>query len=287
MTKPENFAAFIITHGRPDKVVTYETLRKSGYTGPIYLIVDNLDKTHDAYVAKYGTEVVVFDKAAIAKTTDQGDNFNDLRTTTHVRNATFNIARDLGYKYFVQLDDDYTGFQYRFDEQLAYRPKTLKNLDTVFAALLEFYVRSGADSIAMAQGGDFIGGGESSFAQRVSAKRKCMNSFICSTDRPFRFVSRLNEDVNTYVSLGARGRLFFTISQVNLNQAQTQATAGGMTDAYLEYGTYVKSFYTVMYQPSSVRVGTIRGRSGARRLHHAISWRNTTPMILREDVKKR
>ena len=27
------FVAFILTHGRPDRVLTYEKLRKHGYTG--------------------------------------------------------------------------------------------------------------------------------------------------------------------------------------------------------------------------------------------------------------
>ena len=31
------FVAFILTHGRPDRVLTYEKLRKHGYTGKIYI----------------------------------------------------------------------------------------------------------------------------------------------------------------------------------------------------------------------------------------------------------
>ena len=32
-----NFAVFILTHGRPDNVKTLQTLKKCGYTGAIYL----------------------------------------------------------------------------------------------------------------------------------------------------------------------------------------------------------------------------------------------------------
>ncbi|HHV0077680.1 hypothetical protein [Escherichia coli] len=28
----DDFCAFILTHGRPDKVLTYRTLRRAGYT---------------------------------------------------------------------------------------------------------------------------------------------------------------------------------------------------------------------------------------------------------------
>ncbi len=280
-----NFIAFILTNGRPDRVFTYETLRNSGYTGAIYLLIDDLDKTKDLYIEKFGKEVIVFDKRAIAKKFDSGDNFNDMRAIIYARNASFEVARNLGIKYFIQLDDDYTSFQYRFDNNFKYKPKSLKNLDRVFEALLDFYIDSGADSIAMAQGGDFIGGDSGSLASRVKLKRKCMNSFICSTDRPFKFIGRINEDVNTYTHLASKGKVFFTTNFVNLNQKRTQSNPGGMTDLYLDGGTYLKSFYSVIYQPSSVRVGVLSDRC-ASRLHHRIDWKATTPMILREDLRK-
>lgn len=280
-----DFAAFILTNGRPENVVTYDTLRKSGYTGRIFLLVDDLDETRARYVEKYGSEVVVFDKRAIAKTFDNGDNFYDMRAIVYARNAAFDVAEKLGVRYFVQLDDDYTSFQYRFDDQMQYAPKTLKNLDAVFSALLEFLMSSGADSIALAQGGDFIGGENSALAETVRLKRKCMNSFFCKTSRRFSFVGRVNEDVNTYTRLASTGKLFFTTNQVNLNQLQTQSNPGGMTELYLDSGTFLKSFYSVIYQPSSVRIGVLRGRA-ASRLHHQISWANTTPMILSERFRK-
>ena len=40
----ENFAVFILTHGRPDNVITYNTIKSSGYTGRIFIIIDNEDK---------------------------------------------------------------------------------------------------------------------------------------------------------------------------------------------------------------------------------------------------
>ncbi|MCK2620993.1 hypothetical protein MZE52_22450, partial [Escherichia coli] len=41
----DDFCAFILTHGRPDKVLTYRTLRRAGYTGKIFIVVDDEDKT--------------------------------------------------------------------------------------------------------------------------------------------------------------------------------------------------------------------------------------------------
>lgn len=104
--KGEKFAAFILTHGRPDKVTTFQTLRKQGYTGKIYIIVDNEDEAIDAYRERFGDSVIVFDKLAISKTFDNGDNFDDRRTVIYARNASFGIAEGLGLDYFLQLDDD-------------------------------------------------------------------------------------------------------------------------------------------------------------------------------------
>ena len=112
-----------------------------------------------------------------------------------------------------------------------------------------------------------------------------MNSFICSVDRPFKFFGRLNEDVNTYVTLGNRGKLFLTMPQVMLHQKATQQNPGGMSDIYLDKGTYIKSFYSVMYCPSAVRVDTM-GDKYERRIHHQVRWRNAVPMIIREKWRK-
>jgi hypothetical protein len=286
MRKKNDFAAFILTHGRPEKVITYVTLRACGYTGPIYLLVDDLDKTKDAYRSRYGNEVVVFDKQAIAATFDEGDNFQDMRAVIYARNACFDVARKLGIRYFIQLDDDYRDFAFRFDGQLDYYPPTkmIKDLDVVFEALLEFFIQSGAHSVAFAQGGDFIGGAEATTAKKVMLKRKCMNSFVCSTDRPFQFVGRINEDVNTYTRLGSVGVLMLTANQVALVQTLTQTNSGGMTELYLDSGTYVKSFYSVMYMPSAVRIQVMPGSEA--RLHHRIRWNNTVPKILHAAWKK-
>lgn len=281
---PKDFAVFILTNGRPDNVKTYATLRKQGYTGKIYLIVDDLDVTKEIYLKNYGKEVIVFDKKKAAKLTDAGDNFGRLGAVVFARNYSFKIAEELGLKYFLQLDDDYGWFQYRFDDKLNYSPKGIKNLDRVFSLILDFYISSGVTSVAIAQGGDFIGGAESDKASRVFASRKAMNSFFCSVSRPFKFFGRINEDVTAYVTLGSRGSVFLTTNQASLEQIQTQTNPGGLTGIYLDLGTYVKSFYSVVFSPSSVKVKEL-GDRGNYRLHHAVSWKNAVPMIIREKYK--
>lgn len=286
----EDFAALILTHGRPDRVHTYYALRNSGYTGRIIIVIDNEDKTADEYRQRYSDAVVVFDKAAIAKTFDEGDNFQDRRAIIYARNASFQIAKDKGFRYFIQLDDDYTGFYYRFDQDGFYGNGKIKSLDWLFSSLCDYLAATPFASIAISQGGDHIGGGDSSNLKAVKAKRKAMNSFVCDTERPFKFVGRINEDVNTYTCEQRKGLPFLTIMAAQLIQKTTQSNAGGMTDLYLDSGTYVKTFYSVMYAPSCVKVSDLsspqKGSAGHARIHHQVSWNNAAPLILQEKYKK-
>jgi hypothetical protein len=111
-----------------------------------------------------------------------------------------------------------------------------------------------------------------------------MNSFICSTDREFQFVGSINEDVNTYTTLGNRGDIFFTFTNIQLDQKDTQSNNGGMTDEYALSGTYVKSFHSVLMHPSGVKVSMMN--TNHTRLHHSIKWNNTAPCILDPKHKK-
>lgn len=281
-----DFVAFILTHGRADSVITDKTLRKCGYTGPIVYVIDNEDKAAADYYAKY-KNVVMFDKPKIAKTFDEADNFDDRRAIVYARNACFQIARKLGYKYFIELDDDYDVFSFTYGRDGTVKQRAIKQLDVVFEAMLRFYESIPALTLAMAQRGDFVGGKENDILKGEKMKRKAMNSFICSVDRPFKFVGRINEDVNTYTTLGSRGCLLLQVPQVALNQKQTQKNKGGMTDIYMSQGTYVKSFYMVMMMPTSVKVGVMGHSEETKRLHHVINWNNTVPKILDERFKKK
>ena len=272
----KDFAVFILTHGRPNSVKTTKTLRNGGYTGDIYYIVDNEDKTISEYIENYGDKwVKVFNKKEMADEIDEGNNFDERRTITHSRNACFKIARELGVTYFVELDDDYYYFGYRYDTGA----RKINNLDAVFDIMLNFYKSVDIKSIAFGQGGDHIGG-----FSGIKLKRKCMNSFFCSTEREFRFVGAMNEDVNTYTTLGSRGDIFFTFTNIQLDQKDTQSQTSGITDMYLRFGTYCKAFTTTMMHPSGVKVSMMRSRNP--RIHHSVNWKATTPMIISEKFKK-
>lgn len=282
----KDFCAFILTHGRAGRVYTEKALREGGYSGPIYYVVDDEDAQIEDYKQLYGAEnVLVFSKDEIGKTFDKGDNFGKKGVIIFARNVCFEFAKKLGYRYFIELDDDYSSFTYRFDKELTFKERKIKSLDNVLNSMLDFLKSTPVKTVAMSQGGDYLGGGNGALGEAIRAKRKAMNSFICDVENPFTFVGCINEDVNTYVRYGQIGDIFLTLPICCLHQKATQSNKGGMTEAYLENGTYLKSFYSVMYAPSCVKINVMG--ENHRRIHHHINWRNCTPKILSETYKKK
>lgn len=279
----DDFAAFILTHGRADNVITYKTLRRSGYTGRIIILIDNQDSQEEAYMAKYGDMVYVFDKDKEYELADSFTNNGDMRVILYARNAARRVAKELGIRYFIELDDDYTGFEFRKLNGKKLNLVKCKHLDDVFEGLVTFLEHTPAHTIALAQGGDFIGGAQSGTFKK-QLLRKAMNTFVCDTERPFWFRGRINEDVNTYATLGSQGYLIFTITKCMVKQVTTQKNQNGMTDVYKLYGTYVKSFYTVMTMPSAARIGMMGDKE--KRIHHKIKWERCCPKILSPKWKK-
>lgn len=280
--KTDKFAVFILSHGRANNVKTLRTLKNANYTGRTIIICDNEDDQIEEY-KKLGKEVIIFDKEEEMKHTDTEDNFKDHRLVVYARNVCHKIAKDLDLNYFLVLDDDYTdiGLKYKKDKTL--KQKKVTDADKLFDAMIDFLEVSGALTVAMSQTGDFIGGADNGKLDK-QVDRKAMNSFFCKTDRPFKFYGSTNEDVCSYVINGMKGNLMFTIYKPTILQTTTQKSEGGLTDIYLDNGTYVKSFYSVIAEPSCVKVAIMNSKNP--RIHHKVFWNNCCPKIIDEKYRK-
>lgn len=276
-----DYAVIIPTHGRHDRVFTHDTLRKSGYTGDIYLLCDDEDKQLEQYKEKYGDKVIVFSKDEYIGKFDKMDNFGNKACVVYARNAMWDAARSVGLTHFAVLDDDYTSIKYRITPDGGYHGKLMKNTDGVFAAYINFLKTSGVDTVCFAQGGDYIGGKDNSKVNNgFKVSRKMMNLYFFSADKPIEFKGTINEDLTSSVTEGQRGQIILTSLMSSVDQKETQSNAGGLTDIYLEVGTYVKSFYSVMAAPSCVKIASMG--DGHLRIHHEVRWKNAVPKIIRE-----
>ena len=202
----DDFCAFILTHGRPDKVHTLRTLQRHGYTGKVFIVIDDEDQTGDEYRRIFGDDVLGFSKDEVGRYTDQFDNFSDRRTILWARNACWDLAKQIGYRYFIQLDDDYYEFKHRrigIGHRLStsanqeYHGWKISNLDMVFDALVRLVETTPIKTVALSQGGDHMGGEP----HKLRYRRKAMNSFVCDTAKPFLFRGRINEDVLSLIHI--------------------------------------------------------------------------------------
>jgi len=256
--------------------------------------VDDSDPMLDVYKTKFSQYLRIFSKADIASRYDSFSNLppNELKSSWAARCAVGEIAKSDGHEYFWVLDDDYLCFRIRYDltqwpdkyKYLTGTPVLTGGIDKVLRAMAKMLDSDERIlSVALAQGGDFIGGKNSSLGSKIYLKRKAMNSFLCRTDRLFPYYAFINDDVNTYIIHQTRGKIFFTIPIVDIDQSDTQSLAGGMTDLYKKYGTYSKSFYSVVAAPAAVKIWELPTKN--RRIHHKINWNRVAPKILREGVK--
>lgn len=280
------FAVFILSYKRAKKVVTYKTLREQGYTGPIYVVIGNDDPTAKEYIDEYGDEVIIFDKYKYMETVDTIDNRGKIGCVVYARIGIFDVAKEYGYDKFVVLDDDYGYFISRrmVGKKLEGGAKRkIHNLDKAFDATFDFLMETDSDVVCWAQSGDFIGGPGSNVWKK-QLTRKAMNTWFCRTDRPLDFKGSTNEDVNYYVCANMRGEKCFTVANANVNQCDTQQNSGGLTEIYLNDGTYIKSFYSVICQPSCVKIS----RMGVThfRYHHNVDWVHCSPEIINEKYRK-
>lgn len=279
----DDFALLILSHGRAADVKTLRSMKRAGYTGKYYIIIDNEDDQADLYYQNYGKEhVIMFDKLAKSLVTETCDIPRKRNAVIYAREMCFEIAKDLGLTYFLELDDDYNTYRKRWQDGDCFAGAHVRDMDAVIDVYLEFLEESGAHCVAFAQSGDFIGGANSN-VYKNKLTRKAMNAFFCKVDRPFNFLGRMNDDVNAYVLEGSRGKLFFTTADMSIEQCVTQALSGGLTEMYKENGTYVKSFFSVIVAPSSVKIHEMGGVD--KRIHHWIDWEVAVPKIISDKFK--
>jgi hypothetical protein len=284
----DDFAVFIVTYKRANNQLTYNYLKNNGYSGKIYFVLSDDDPTIPEYQEKFGLDkCLVFNKQESLSLFDIGDNFDDERAVVYARNKLYDLAAGVGIKWALVLDDDYINWQYCIghNEQPPTHRKIVRSMDKLIYCTLHYFKSIPALSVAWAQTGDLIGGMENTeIANGYRIKRKVMNSFFFDVDNPMQFCGRINEDLTGSILASMTGKLVFTLYYVALLQLATQSNTGGLTDIYLNMGTYVKSFYSVMMAPSCVKIAAMGDVH--KRIHHQVSWNNAASKIISDKYRK-
>lgn len=256
------------------------------------IVVSDDDPTIPEYEKLFGKEnlyIINKDKCQEMRPVDLGDAYSFKNVISWARNSEFQVARDLGYKYFVTLEDDYSDINIRAEYKCSLISSSRRSLCFRFDESAEVYFKL-LDSapflncVAMAQAGDYINGKCCDLVQN-EYKLKAMNIIFYRTDREYEFSGRINEDATAYIHNNRLGRLSLTLYGHCLVQGITQANAGGATDIYKKGGTWLKSIYSVMFSPDCCSIGNLKWRDA--RVHHRVDWKyNTVKIIPVEYAKK-
>ena len=276
----DDFAVFILSHGRAESQTTLKQLEIGNYSGKWYIIVDDLDDQKDQYIEKYGDHVIVFDKREQAKVTDTMSSKEELRSVVYARNKAYDIAEELGLKYFAQLDDDLNRLMYRFVEDGKLKSSQIRSMDMIFEAMIDFLEVSGAYSVGMCSANGLIGGAKNEkFQKRVLIE--LYQCFICKTNRRIKFVGILNEDDNACNLMSKVGKMTYAISDIMMTAPLRSTNSGGLNELYIDNDAYIRAFHSIIPTPAGLKI-----KAKGQNVTLVRSAKNLFPKIISESWKK-
>lgn len=243
-------AIFILSNGRPDKVKTYDYL-KTSFSGDVYILCDDQDETLPDYKDKFGSKVIVFDKDEWVKKSDPMDNFNSKKSVLYARNAVFEIAAAMGYRYFVMSDDDIKDLQFRYEQDGKLLAKPVSNLDKVIDYIVQLMNTTAISYFSFGTDKNFIGGVQNrNFQKKVIDK--VYNFIICKSGQQHSYKGIMNEDeIHNVISLST-GVLLKSLTAIQIVMEPVgKGETGGNSETYKENGyySYTRNFYPIIACP--------------------------------------
>lgn len=250
MEKKLNFSIFITSHNSPTKCPSYTSLRDSGYTGTIYIVVDDADPQLETY-RYYNYNLVVFNKQEYVEKLDIGMSKSNpqLAAVLYARAAVEDYAKWNKLKYFIVMDDDIYGFRYRYvdNDKLLSRP--VVNFDWLIDTYIQFMQSSNSMCLSFANDGSFIGGAEVVTSGKMLERRSCHTIFLRDTSKEFEWKFAVNEDYVSSLLYANVGKLMFTLPFVQRNISGMNDRQEGMHDLYESTTEFQRAFYNVIACP--------------------------------------
>lgn len=280
MIKEEKFCIFILSYGRADYIKTYEKIKEAGYTGEIYVIVDDSDEDLNKYKKKFKSELLIFNKEEYMKKVDYMNNNKEMKSVVYARNYCMDIARKMGYKYILQMDDDFTSFDYRYIIKDKIKSKKIKNMDGIIKAFITFLKEDKISMLAFGNSSHFVGGAKNKDVMK-GYKKNAFASMFLKTEDDINYIGLMNEDMNCNLEQVKNGKVVLSILRIKLNTPSSKTVEGGLTDIYIDEGKYIRDFYTFMYSPSNINIGIRKDK-----IILTVRANNTYPKLIDENLKK-
>lgn len=275
------FAVFIPTHGRADCQLTYKLLRKSGYTGKIFLVVDDEDKELWKYKKRYSDILLVFNKKEWESRTDTATNKRGLKSVVFARKFIEEKAKEMGYDFILVPDDDISRLSYRYVKNGEFKSKSVNKADRLFEKVVNFINNGNIAILGFGWDAGYIGGANGKFKKGLIQGRSCEIIFR-NLKIPVNYRSVINEDMIVNIETSMKGHPVFELTKVSCNVPKRGTNEGGNNGLYKTYKSeYAIQFYSVMHFPSCCYMKMKKGK-----IQLCTNWKNAIPKILSESYKR-
>lgn len=276
----DDFAVFIITHQRAKKQLTLNTLKQGGYSGRLYLVVDNMDGQLEEYKRLYGDMVLVFDKMKYAETADTHINSFKMSSALFTRNACVDLAREMRLNYYFVCDDDIRCVFIKDSRSGKLKTTKCTRITPVLLAMIRFMENTDIATLGIIYDGAYVGGINNTVKNGV--KYEVVQFAVFRTNDPVVYESIMWEDTATICRDLGVGRLGFSPMFLSTNTPENGSNEGGVSEYYRDSADWINAQYVMMARPDCTKIAA--NRKGIPRLR--VTEKALHPLILNERYKK-
>ena len=260
------YAVFILTHKRPYTQDTLNALRNAGYTGDIYLVIDDEDSTQDEYIQNFNagaydcTDVLIFNKEVYRQTVDTGVTEN-VSSAVFARNFIEDIAKYFELDCFAMADDDAMKFRHRYVENDVLKSDLVTDMDSVLRAYFDYILTTNICTTSFGLPSSYIGGIKGlSYRIITDRARLCFCFFLRNAHIDVDWRLALFEDWVSAVESNRKGNIFVQAFPIQADFKPMMSNAqGGHEELYNVGGKFKKVAFPLMYLPDCTYISLRKG----------------------------
>ena len=272
-----NFAVYILSHGRAGNVKTYHTLRNAGYTGKIYVVIDDEDKQGDLYREEFGDECVVFCKQEYMDKADTISLDGTRISALFARLFIMDIAKD--NEYYLMIDDDVEKITFRYPCGNSLKSMAINNADYMFEKIVNFMKGAKLNVLALQLAEGLIGGLNGIYKNGL-INQVLAGAYLLKGDTDYRFFGSVNEDTVGTLDYIGRGGLGWRLGCITITTPVRGSNSGGLSSDYNKKNWYYIDMHAVVVAPWCCKIDVDNEN------RQKIDMRYARPRILSEVYKK-
>lgn len=278
------FAVFILSHKRAYRVETYDTLIRGGYTGKIYIVVDNQDPMLNVYQERFGDSVLVFDKQTYIDKTETLETSKMKSSAVYARNAIEQYARDFVLDVFGMFDDDIISFRYRWIDGKVVRSLSVNGgLDLVFESYAQYILDTGIACTSFPFTMFYVSGVHE-LNKRISEYRHTYQIHIRNAHKPVEWKGIINHDTITQLLTAKYGYIWWSIPHLVFDAKPMNKESGGLKEVYDSLRDLDMAFIAVMTCPDCCVITASNGERSTLQIKE--NKYTSYPMIVSSRYKK-